>query len=506
MRKKQIISMIMSLLLFFSFITVLTPDVSAADYEYAMFPAGTLDVSQIAYGAYSHSEKNVTDICPHGDVKAPFSGTIVYRDTTWGYVVLQSNNMVRWADGTLDYMSVGFMHDNDISDLPMGKTISQGTAFYQAGTKSPRNNITGAHVHIVVMKGKLKNGRSNYYSGDKYIFEAFYLSSNVTIKRAGSASALSNTGKQVGAPMNYSSYWKTLGASCTLTFNANGGSVTPSTKSVTKGGTCSLPTPIRAGYTFAGWYNGSTPIYNSTTINSNMTLTAHWTAIPSTSSSTTKYTFYFNSNGGSGSMSSFTATYGNNFTIPANAYSRAGYTFQGWNVKRNGDSKWYVNGKGWLTDTQIKNGGYSKALYSNQATKKFDSSWTNGYSKNSTYTFYAVWKATPVSISGTSGGIPSGNLTYGKSFGLRGVISSGSKITKVEAYIYNSSGGVVRSYSATPNKTSYNIRYDGLNSSTQFKFGTLAKNTKSNPNYRYVVYVTNAAGRQPVIDSTFKIV
>ena len=118
--------------------------------------------------------------------------------------------------------------------------------------------------------------------------------------------------------------------------------------------------------------------------------------------------------------------------------------------------------------------------------------------KNSTYTFYAVRKATPVSISGTSGVIPSGNLTYSKSFGLCGVISSGSMITKVEAYINSSSGGVVWSYSATPNTTSYNIRYDGLNSSTQFKFGTLGKGS-----YRYVVYATNVAGRQKVIDSSY---
>ena len=41
----------------------------------------------------------------------------------------------------------------------------------------------------------------------------------------------------------------------TLTFNANGGTVSPQTKSVTYGNTYTdLPTPTKAGYTFKGWY------------------------------------------------------------------------------------------------------------------------------------------------------------------------------------------------------------------------------------------------------------
>lgn len=52
----------------------------------------------------------------------------------------------------------------------------------------------------------------------------------------------------------------------TLTFNADGGSVSPSTKSVTYGTTYTdLPTPTRPGYTFGGWYakfNGSSDFIN----------------------------------------------------------------------------------------------------------------------------------------------------------------------------------------------------------------------------------------------------
>ncbi|MBQ9814265.1 MAG: InlB B-repeat-containing protein [Lachnospiraceae bacterium] len=71
--------------------------------------------------------------------------------------------------------------------------------------------------------------------------------------------------------------------SYTVSFNANGGSVSTSSKSVTYDQTYgTLPTPTRTGYTFDGWYtssSGGTRIYSSTkvTITSNQNLYAHWT-------------------------------------------------------------------------------------------------------------------------------------------------------------------------------------------------------------------------------------
>lgn len=69
----------------------------------------------------------------------------------------------------------------------------------------------------------------------------------------------------------------------TVTFNANGGSVSPASKSVTVGqvyGT--LPTPSRSGYTFNGWYTaaaGGSAVTAATKVTSsaNHTLYAHWT-------------------------------------------------------------------------------------------------------------------------------------------------------------------------------------------------------------------------------------
>lgn len=192
--QEKIVFYLLAVVIVFSAITY--PIAANADtlfsdeYEFAIFPNGTVNVSQVAYNSgYSHAEYNATDILPDGDVYAPFTGTIVYVDPSWGYVVLQSKNKVYYADGTLDYMCVGFMHDNNIDDLWETKEIKKGAPFYQAGTKSPpdpKYKITGAHVHIVVMRGKLSN-YTYYYSGsgNVYIYDAFFLTDTTYISRSG---------------------------------------------------------------------------------------------------------------------------------------------------------------------------------------------------------------------------------------------------------------------------------------------------------------------------------
>lgn len=71
----------------------------------------------------------------------------------------------------------------------------------------------------------------------------------------------------------------------TIQFDANGGTVTPTSKQYTFGGTYgSLPTATRAGYYFDGWFTaktGGTQVTKSSTVAAqNMTLYAHWTAKP----------------------------------------------------------------------------------------------------------------------------------------------------------------------------------------------------------------------------------
>lgn len=136
----------------------------------------------------------------------------------------------------------------------------------------------------------------------------------------------------------------------TVTFDANGGIVNPSTKSVCPGkGYGVLPTPQRDGYTFAGWFTeptGGTRI-ESTTIGTNSighTLYAHWNAIPVTPTPTTpatssKIKLVFNKNGGTKlSKTSKTITYHKKVgTLPT--VQRKNYKFLGWYTKKSGGTK-----------------------------------------------------------------------------------------------------------------------------------------------------------------------
>lgn len=130
--------------------------------------------------------------------------------------------------------------------------------------------------------------------------------------------------------------------SYTVTWNANGGTVSPASVSKTHGSTLgTLPTPTRAAtaeysYTFAGWFtaaSGGTQISTTTTVTGNVTYYAHWTATKRS------YTATFNGNGGSTpSPSSITKEYNTALgTLPT--CTRTGYTFLGWYTASSGGTK-----------------------------------------------------------------------------------------------------------------------------------------------------------------------
>ena len=130
--------------------------------------------------------------------------------------------------------------------------------------------------------------------------------------------------------------------SYTVTWNANGGTVSPASTTKTHGSTLgTLPTPTRVStaeysYTFAGWFtaaSGGTQISTTTTVTGNVTYYAHWTATKRS------YTATFNGNGGSTpSPSSITKEYNTALgTLPT--CSRTGYTFLGWYTASSGGTK-----------------------------------------------------------------------------------------------------------------------------------------------------------------------
>ena len=172
-----------------------------------------------------------------------------------------------------------------------------------------------------------------------------------------------------GATVKLYAQWTAI--SYTVTYDGNG-----STGGSTASGNHTYDTVkaltangyTRTGYSFNGWntkadgsgtsYADKASVKNlSSTNGATVTLYAQWTA--------NKYTVTYDANGGAGTMAADTVSYGSGYVTKANAFSRTGYTFKGWNEKADG------TGTDW--------------------TSWIGKSWTWTYTKN--ITLYAQWTA-----------------------------------------------------------------------------------------------------------------
>jgi len=103
----------------------------------------------------------------------------------------------------------------------------------------------------------------------------------------------------IGDTITWYAVWeKNVAMTYTLTLNANGGSIMPTSYVGTQGQTYTLPTPTRSGYTFTNWTlsGGGSISGNVYTFGaSNGTVTAQWTV------NATNYIVMVNSGTGGGS-------------------------------------------------------------------------------------------------------------------------------------------------------------------------------------------------------------
>jgi len=139
----------------------------------------------------------------------------------------------------------------------------------------------------------------------------------ITVRTSNNSITRNISVTQAGAVQNF-----------TVTFNSNGGTPTPATRSIRSGLTVgTLPTnPTRSGFTFMGWFNtsaatGGTHITANTVVSSNMTAWARWVQ---------NFTVTFNANGGTPTPATRSIRSGLTVgTLPANP-TRSGFTFMGW--------------------------------------------------------------------------------------------------------------------------------------------------------------------------------
>lgn len=157
--------------------------------EKAVLMMDYLNVTQKAGGEFSHKGDKALDIAGKDSgidsLKAPFTGIIKRIYTNVNAVWLESIDKVKYADGSVDYMTVLTVHDNDISNLKVGDIIKQGTVYYDEGT---RGYATGNHIHIAIGKGKFtgsgwyKNEYGSWCINNQYdVYKALFLLDSTNI-------------------------------------------------------------------------------------------------------------------------------------------------------------------------------------------------------------------------------------------------------------------------------------------------------------------------------------
>jgi uncharacterized repeat protein (TIGR02543 family) len=151
--------------------------------------------------------------------------------------------------------------------------VQTPTASPNGGTFATSQNVTlatatsGADIYYTT-DGSTPTTGSTQYTGT-----SIAVSSTTTIKAIAVKAGMTNSAVL--------SVTITINSAYTITFDANGGSVTPSS-AVTgaDGKLSSLPTPTRSGYSFDGWFtaaSGGTQITTATVFTANTAIYAHWT-------------------------------------------------------------------------------------------------------------------------------------------------------------------------------------------------------------------------------------
>lgn len=201
-----------------------------------------------------------------------------------------------------------------------------GTVFFVKGQKYTVtfDSNGGSVVSSVQVKKGDKVSKPSEPTRDDYIFSGWYL--NDTLYDFDSA-VLENI--TLVAKWSSKEDGITAVKSYTMKFDSNGGS-TVSDILVENGVIKELPTPVKDGYKFVGWFNkNNEEVTVGSTITSDETVTAKWEKNTTNNSNTVKkYIVKFDTQGGS-KISNVSVTSGKIVSKPKDP-TRDGYKFVGW--------------------------------------------------------------------------------------------------------------------------------------------------------------------------------
>ncbi|MBQ2625524.1 MAG: InlB B-repeat-containing protein [Kiritimatiellae bacterium] len=273
-----------------------------------------------------------------------------------------------------------------------------------------------------------------------------------------SKTSASTTFKMPGRAVTLTATYKANGY--TVKFNANKGAGTMENESFTYDVAKALTANAftRTGYAYQGWATtaAGSKVYSDKQTVSNLTAAANGTVNLYAVWQANTYAVKFNANGGTGTMANESFTYDAAKALTANAFTRTGYTYQGWATSADWD-----------------------AAYANKQTVSNLTATANG-----TVNLYAVWTANPYTVTfNANGGTGAAMASQGFTYGTAQNLSNGS---------YTRTGYTFLGWSTNPQATSAAYA-DGASVSNLATGGTLALYAVWRPNAYTIRFLPNGA-------------
>ena len=269
-------------------------------------------------------------------IKDKGDGKVTGVDTTMEY---STDNGQNWTPCTgaeitgLDAGTAVLVRVKATSSAPHGEAASCTieasentlTVTFEENGGSAVTDITGLAYNVAISApaGSIKTG---------YIFVGWYKEASCTNLWDFSSDKVTD---------DITLYAKWTPAAYSITYHLDGGTVSDNPETYTvETDSFTLNNPTRTGYTFAGWTGtGLDEATESVTIEKgstgDRTYTATWTA------NTYTVAFDQNADDAAGEMTAQTFAYGQKQVLTANAFTRTGYTFSGWNTEADGSGTMY---------------------------------------------------------------------------------------------------------------------------------------------------------------------
>ena len=304
-------------------------------YEYvsgtegAALPWNVIDSLPVNKYTYAEGEKVTTAMKPDD---------VVFGEYTWKFqgwtldgTAVAPNTQVPMAKGGLNFVGTWIRTSAQDEKYPVTYSYVSGVEGVELPEEVKATLPVNKDTYTIGQQVPTAAKPANVTVGD-YIWslKAWKLGDNEIVPN--------NSVPMVEGGLNFVGTWTREKATVTVTFDANGGTVAPTSKTITKGSTLTLPTPVLSGYSFDGWFTektGGTQVNAGATFDKDTTLYAHWTKKSSSggggsSSRDYDYTLRYVTNGGKSIASEtkskrWTKDY-EDLPMP----TRAGYRFDGW--------------------------------------------------------------------------------------------------------------------------------------------------------------------------------